>query len=35
VINNPAIYNVMASKYHRADENGIQINLGIFMDLND
>ena len=35
VINNPAIYNVMASKYHRADENGIQINLGVFMDLND
>ncbi len=35
VINNPAIYNVMAAKYHRADENGIQINLGIFMDLND
>lgn len=35
VINNPAIYNVLASKYHRADENGIQINLGIFMDLND
>lgn len=35
VINNPAIYNVMATKYHRADENGIQINLGIFMDLND
>lgn len=35
VINNPAIYNVMAAKYHRADENGIQINLGVFMDLND
>lgn len=35
VINNPAIYNVMASKYHRADENGIQINLGVFMDLNE
>ena len=35
VINNPAIYNVMAAKYHRADEKGIQINLGIFMDLND
>ncbi|MCI9281592.1 MAG: GHKL domain-containing protein [Bacilli bacterium] len=35
VINNPAIYNVMAAKYHRADESGIQINLGIFMDLND
>ncbi|MBR1803011.1 MAG: GHKL domain-containing protein [Clostridia bacterium] len=35
VINNPAIYNVMADKYHKADEMGIQINLGIFMDLNE
>lgn len=35
VINNPAIYNIMASKYHRADENGIQINLTILMDLNE
>lgn len=35
VINNPAIYNVMADKYHKADEIGIQINLGIFMDLNE
>lgn len=35
VINNPAIYNVMANKYHKADEIGIQINLGIFMDLNE
>lgn len=35
VINNPAIYNVMATKYHKADEIGIQINLGIFMDLNE
>ena len=29
VINNPAIYNILAAKYHRADENGIQINLAI------
>ncbi len=35
VINNPAIYNVMASKYHRADESGILINLAILMDLNE
>lgn len=35
VINNPAIYNILAAKYHRADEDGIQINLGIFIDLNE
>lgn len=35
VINNPAIYNVMATKYHKADEIGVQINLGIFIDLNE
>lgn len=35
VINNPAIYNVMATKYHKADEIGVQINLGVFMDLNE
>ena len=35
IINNPAIYNIMATKYHRADEIGVQINLGIFVDLNE
>lgn len=35
IINNPAIYNIMASKYHKADEIGVQINLGIFIDLNE
>ena len=35
IINNPAIYNVMAAKYHKADEIGVQINLGIFVDLNE
>lgn len=35
VVNNPAIYNILATKYHTADENGIQINLGIFIDLNE
>ena len=34
VINNPAIYNVMANKYHKADEKGIKINLEVFLDLN-
>lgn len=35
VINNPAIYNVLANKYHKADEKGIQINLECFLDLNE
>ena len=35
VINNPAIYNVLATKYHKADEIGVQINLGIFINLNE
>lgn len=34
IINNPAIYNILASKYYKADELGIEINLQIFMDLN-
>lgn len=34
VINNPAIYSILASKYHKADELGIKINLNIFLDLN-
>lgn len=34
VINNPAIYNVLANKYHKADEKGIKINLEAFLDLN-
>lgn len=35
VVNNPAIYNVLANKYHMADELGIKINLEVFMDLNE
>lgn len=35
VINNPAIYSILASKYHKADELGIKINLDIFLNLND
>lgn len=34
VINNPAIYSILASKYYKADELGIKINLEIFIDLN-
>ncbi len=33
-INNPSIYNLLATKYHTADEFGIKINLEIFLDLN-
>lgn len=33
-INNPAIYNILANKYHKADELGIKINLDVFIDLN-
>ena len=35
VVNNPAIYNVLASKYHKADELGIKINLEAFLDMNE
>lgn len=34
VINNPAVYNVLANKYYIADEYGININLEVFFDLN-
>lgn len=34
VINNPAIYSLLASKYHKADELGIKIDLKVFVDLN-
>ena len=33
-INNPAVYSILASKYHKADELGIKINLEFFLDLN-
>lgn len=35
VINHPAIYNILATKYYVADELTIQINLDIFLDLNE
>lgn len=34
VINNPAVYSILASKYHLADSKGITINFEIFLDLN-
>lgn len=33
VINNPAIYSLLTSKYHTATEAGINVTLEIFMDL--
>lgn len=35
VVNNPAIYNVLASKYHKADSLGIKIHLEAFLDMNN
>lgn len=35
LVNNPAVYNVLASKYHKADSLGMKINLEVFLDLND
>ena len=35
VVNNPAIYNVLASKYHKADSLGIKIHLEAFLDMNE
>lgn len=35
VINNPAIYSLLTSKYHTATELGIKVNLEIFMDLSN
>ncbi len=33
LINNPAVYSILTSKYHKAEEVGITINFDIFMDL--
>lgn len=35
VVNNPAVYNVLANKYYKADNLGIKINLEVFIDLNE
>ena len=34
VVNNPAVYNILANKYHKADSLDIKINLEVFLDLN-
>ena len=34
VINNASIYSILASKYHKADEKDIKINLEVFLNLN-
>lgn len=34
VVNNPAVYAILSDKYNKAEENGITINLDIFIDLN-
>lgn len=35
VINNPAVYNILATKYFKADELDININLQVFINLNE
>ena len=35
VINNPAIYNILATKYYTADELNINIDLQVFINLNE
>lgn len=35
LINNPAIYNILATKYYKADELNIKINLQFFIKLNE
>lgn len=34
VINNPAVYSILSSKYNKADALGITVQLNIFLDLN-
>ena len=33
IINNPAIYSLLTSKYHKATERGIKVNVEAFLDL--
>ncbi len=35
VINHPAIYHLLATKYYEADQQNVQINLHVFLDLNE
>lgn len=34
IINNPAIYSILANKYHKAEESNIKLNLTVLIDLN-
>lgn len=35
LINNPGVYSLLTIKYHKAEENGIKINMSLLLDLND
>ena len=35
VINHPAIYYILATKYYEADKENVQIHLNVFLDLNE
>ncbi len=35
VINHPAIYHMLATKYYEADKKNVQIELNVFLDLNE
>lgn len=35
VINHPAIYHMLATKYYEADKENVTINLNVFLDLNE
>ncbi len=35
VINHPSIYHILATKYYEADKKNVQINLNVFLDLNE
>ena len=35
VINHPAVYHLLATKYYEADQQNVQINLHVFLDLNE
>lgn len=35
VVNNPAVYSLLSSKYYSAEEKGITINLDVFLNLHE
>lgn len=35
LINNPGVYSLLTTKYHKAEENGIKINMSLLLDLNN